>query len=195
MGRYKDAKVFAKNPPAKISKTLLERVKAAENSNSKSRTDTPNNVLLDSGNTTIAKKDIDFGVRRQQFTSEKILEDELALRIEAGIPVFGKPLTFYRGKGIYGRQCVLSNGRRPDLLAEDTEGNLYVIELKKDSGYDDAYEQTLDYLKWFDQNWRSQFNEIYGIICLNNPTPDLLDKVHKNNRIRVFEYQISYTEL
>ena len=195
MGRYKDAKVFAKNPPAKISKTLLERVKAAENSNSKSRTDTPNNVLLDSGNTTIAKKDIDFGVRRQQFTSEKILEDELALRIEAGIPVFGKQLTIYRRKGIYGRQYVLSNGRRPDLLAEDTEGNLYVIELKKDSGYDDAYEQTLDYLKWFDQNWRSQFNEIYGIICLNNPTPDLLDKVHKNNRIRVFEYQISYTEL
>lgn len=88
----------------------------------------------------------------------------------------------------------MSNGRRPDLLAEDSEGNLYVIELKKDSGYDDAYEQTVDYLKWFDENWSDKVKGIYGIICLNNPTKALLDKVHSNNRIRVFEYQISYTE-
>ena len=55
----------------------------------------------------------------------RILEDELMLRIESGIEVFGKQLKIYRRKGIFGRQYILSNGRRPDLLAEDFDGNLY----------------------------------------------------------------------
>ena len=195
MGRNKDAKAFVKNPPAKIQKALLDRVNTAENSNRRIKSDTSFEDISDSNHSATAQKDIDFGVKKQQFTSEKILEDELALRIESGIPVFGKQLKILRRTGIYGRQYILSNGRRPDLLAEDSENNLYVIELKKDSGYDDAYEQTTDYLEWFDQNWGNQFNAIYGIICLNNPTQELLNKVHKNKRIRVFEYQISYTEL
>jgi tetratricopeptide (TPR) repeat protein len=194
MGRYKDAKEFVQDPPSKIHKALLERVKSAENSNQRIKAKIPIDMFPGNDIPAIANKDIDFGVKKQQFTSEKILEDELTLRIESGLPVFGKHLKILRRKGVYGRQYVLSNGRRPDLLAEDTENNLYVIELKKDSGYDDAYEQTADYLEWFDQNWSTQFNSIYGIICLNNPTQDLLDKVHRNDRIRVFEYQISYTE-
>jgi len=191
--RYKDAKQFIKNSPVKIYKNLLDKVTAAPNSNAQIKND--KNIELLEDHHTICEKDINIGVKKQQFTSEKILEDELALRIESGIPVFGKKLKIYRRNGIYGRQYILSNGKRPDLLAEDDEGNLYVIELKKDSGYDDAYEQTVDYLNWFDANWGNSFNNIYGIICLNNPTSDLLNKIHKNKRVRVFEYQISYTEL
>lgn len=193
--RYKDAKQFAKNAPVKIYKNLLDRVFAAPNSNARIKNDENIELIELEEHQTLCEKDIDIGVKKQQFTSEKILEDELALRIESGIPVFGKKLKIYRRKGVYGRQYILSNGKRPDLIAEDDEGNLYVIELKKDSGYDDAYEQTVDYLNWFDNNWGNNFKNIYGIICLNNPTSDLLNKVHKNNRIRVFEYQISYTEL
>ena len=194
MGRFKDAKAFVKNPPAKIYKSLLERVHSADNTNKRIKADRGIDALTDAAAPAIAEKEINIGVKKQQFTSEKILEDELTLRIEAGIPVFGKQLKIYRRKGIYGRQYILSNGRRPDLLAEDAEGNLYVIELKKDSGYDDAYAQIVDYLEWFDQNWGNQVKAIFGIICLNNPTQELLDKVHSNNRVRVFEYQISYTE-
>lgn len=194
MGRFKDAKAFVKNPPAKIYKSLLDRVHSADNTNKRIKADRGIDALTDAAAPAIAEKEINIGVKKQQFTSEKILEDELTLRIEAGIPVFGKQLKIYRRKGIYGRQYILSNGRRPDLLAEDAEGNLYVIELKKDSGYDDAYAQIVDYLEWFDQNWGNQVKAIFGIICLNNPTQELLDKVHSSNRVRVFEYQISYTE-
>ena len=194
MKRFKDAKIFAKNPPHKINKSLLEKIKNSENTNKHISTDKPIIASeLDEVDASI-ESNVSIGVKKQQFTSEKILEDELMLRIESGIEVFGKQLKIYRRKGIFGRQYILSNGRRPDLLAEDTDGNLYVIELKKDSGYDDAYEQTVDYLKWFDENWKDKVKNIYGIICLNNPTRELLDKVHSNNRIRVFEYQISYTE-
>jgi tetratricopeptide (TPR) repeat protein len=194
MKRFKDAKAFVENPPHQIIKSLLEKVKNAPNTNQRISADKP---ILESTHEEAGpsvENNIDIGVKKQQFTSEKILEDELMLRIESGIEVFGKKLKIYRRKGIFGRQYILSNGRRLDLLAEDSEGNLYVIELKKDSGYDDAYEQTIDYLKWFDENWKDKEKNIYGIICLNNPTQVLLDKVHSNPRIRVFEYQISYTE-
>lgn len=194
MKRFKDAKEFVKNPPYKINKNLLEKVANAENTNKRISADKP---IVESAHEEIGatvESNVSIGIKKQQFTSEKILEDELMLRIESGIEVFGKQLKIYRRKGIFGRQYILSNGRRPDLLAEDCDGNLYVIELKKDSGYDDAYEQTVDYLKWFDENWKDKVKNIYGIICLNNPTQALLDKVHSNNRIRIFEYQISYTE-
>ena len=39
--------------------------------------------------------------------------------------------------------------RVSDITVEDAEGNLYIIELKKDSGYDNAYKQTVEYIEWF----------------------------------------------
>lgn len=194
LGRFKDAKDFVKSTPHKILKTLLDKVASAGNSNQRTKADRSVDITVENDVPAISKREIDLGIKKQQFTSEKILEDELALRIESGIPVFGKQMKIFRRKGIYGRQYILSNGRRPDLLAEDSDGNLYVIELKKDSGYDDAYAQTIDYLEWFDENWSDKVKDVFGIICLNDPTQELLDKVHSNNRVRVFEYQISYTE-
>lgn len=82
-----------------------------------------------------------------------------------------------------------------DLFCEDEAGNLYVIELKKDSGYDDAYKQTSDYLDWFAQSHKFKDKKVYGIICLNNPTADLISKVKSDDRMRLFEYQVSYTEI
>jgi len=81
---------------------------------------------------------IDLGPKRQRFSSERLLEEELTARIEAGIEVFGLQLKMYRREGKYGRQFIIPIGRL-DLLCEDEEGNLYIIELKKDSGYDDAF--------------------------------------------------------
>ena len=81
---------------------------------------------------------IDLGPKRQRFSSERLLEEELTARIEAGIEAFGVQLKMYRREGKYGRQFIIPIGRL-DLLCEDEEGNLYIIELKKDSGYDDAF--------------------------------------------------------
>ena len=68
-------------------------------------------------------------------------------------------------------------------------------ELKKDSGYGDAYVQTAQYLDWFEKAPISKGKRVYGIICLNSPTQTLISKVRNDQRMRLFEYQISYTEI
>lgn len=68
----------------------------------------------------------------------------------------------YKRKGEYGRQYIIPIGRL-DLLCEDSQGNLYIVELKKDSGYDDAYKQIAAYLDWFEKNlfeYQISYNEI-----------------------------------
>lgn len=108
--------------------------------------------------------------------------------------VFGMNLKEYKRKGEYGRQYIIPVGRL-DLLCEDNQGNLYVVELKKDSGYDDAYEQTVQYLKWFEKSEKFKGKKVYGIICWNNLTKELILRGNNDKRMRLFEYQISYTEL
>ena len=115
------------------------------------------------------------------------------MRIQTGRKVFGKQLHIYREKGAYGRQYILPTGKRLDLLCEDDVGDLYIIELKKDSGYDDPYEQTADYLTWFEKNWKKKVG-LHGIICVNDPTDDLVKKVHEDKRMQLFEYSIRYRE-
>ena len=194
LGRNKDAKKFINSGKFKVAKVIRDRVKKLDNHNARLKKDDavvePDIDDTDSTGNVI----IDIGVKRQQFSNEKLLEDELTARIESGMPVFGMNLKVYKCKGEYGRQYIIPVGRL-DLLCEDTAGNLYVVELKKDSGYDDAYEQTAQYLDWFEKSKKFKDKKVYGIICLNNPTKELISKVHKDKRMRLFEYQISYTEL
>lgn len=140
------------------------------------------------------ERQLEATAKHLQFSKEKLLEEELTARIESGMQVFGKHLKVYKRKGEYGRQYNIPVGRL-DLLCEDANGNLYVVELKKDSGYDDVYEQITQYLAWFEQSEKFKGKKVYGIICLNHPAQELLSKVHADKRIRIFEYQISYTEL
>ena len=82
-----------------------------------------------------------------------------------------------------------------DLLCEDESNDLWIIELKKDSGYDDPFEQTKTYIDWFEKNKAKKGQKVYGIICLNNPSRQLIKKVSSDPRIRLFEYNITYTEI
>lgn len=136
---------------------------------------------------------------KQQFSNEKILEDELVTRIESGNEVFGLKLKIYRRKGdFYGRQYPFSDGQknyRLDILCEDEHGNFYIIELKKDSGYGDAYQQIKTYVDYFEKNRAKSGKKVFGIICLNSPNEKVLSKVRADKRIRLFEYKISYAEL
>lgn len=193
LGRNADAKKFIKTGEVKVSKALKDRVAKLDNSNARLKKDVvPEPQDLDDEEST-EKVTLDIGVKRQQFSNEKLLEDELTARIENGMLVFGMNLKIYKRKGEYGRQYIIPVGRL-DLLCEDNAGNLYVVELKKDSGYDDAYQQTAEYLDWFEHSEKFKGKKIYGIICLNSPTRQLIDKVHADKRMRLFEYQISYTE-
>lgn len=192
-GRNKDAKAFVKKGQFKIAKALRDKVSKLDDSNARIKKDAAMEPVEQSES--VAFEAVDFGVKRQQFSSEKLLEDELTLRLEAGMPVFGMNLHIYNHKGdFYGRQYPFEMGRL-DLLCEDKNENLYIIELKKDSGYDDAYVQTAQYIDWFEKAPISQGKQVYGIICLNTPTPELVRKVRDDPRMKLFEYQISYTEI
>lgn len=196
MGRNKEARDFIDSGKYKVSKAIKDRAKKSDGINYK--TDNRYNAPLEDNDEQGEANEIstqkDFISKSEQFSSEKILEDELTARIESGQAVFGLDLKVWRRKGEYGRQYILPTGKRLDLLCEDNEGNIYIIELKKDSGYDDPYNQIVEYVDWFSNNKRFKGKNIYGIICLNAPTDKLLNKVHKDKRIRLFEYQISYTE-
>lgn len=193
LGRNKDAKTFIKSEKYKIDKNLKDKVKKLPDTNKRLKSNDPTVTVEEPEDESIALKPI-LSEKASQFSNEKILEDELTHRIESGVPVFGKHLKVYKRKGEYGRQYIIPIGRL-DLLCEDTDGELYIIELKKDSGYDDAYEQTANYLDWFKASAKFKGKKINGIICLNNPAPELVKKIHNDDRMRVFEYQILYTEL
>ena len=129
-----------------------------------------------------------------QFSSERLLEEELWNRLDQGKDIFGMHLKIYEGPKGYGRQFIIPVGRL-DLLAVDEDENYYVIELKKDSGYKDAYEQTVSYVKWIQKNMAKKSQKVYGIICLNQPTQELVDKVRNDKSMRLFEYHIHYQEI
>ena len=194
LGRNKDAKTFVKTGTYKISKDIKKRVDKLDNTNTRIKKENVQPDVEQVEDESSQENAVDLGIKRQQFSNEKLLEDELTARIESGVEVFGLKLKMYKRKGVYGRQFIIPIGRL-DLLCEDEDGNLYIIELKKDSGYDDAYKQIADYLEWFEKNAISKGKRVYGIICLNSPTKELVENVHKDKRMKLFEYQISYREL
>lgn len=129
-----------------------------------------------------------------EFSSEEILEDEIVSRLEKGMKTFGRKLKLYRRFGENGRQYTIPGGRI-DVLAEDDEGNIYIIELKKNSGYDDAYDDHLvKYFEWFDKHPITD-KKTYGIICLNNPTKELVEKVRKDDRVELFNYKVMFEKI
>lgn len=187
LGQADKAKAFVQESGYKVSKQLVDKIGRPQATKKQAvDTDTQDRA---SDTTTI-----NIGVKKHQFTSEKLLEDELVQRMEQGIPVFGLPLKVYQKRGVYGRQFILRTGRL-DILATDSDDNIYVIELKKDSGYDDAYAQTKTYIEWVEADIAKSGQHVYGLICLNAPTAELKRKVKKDPQMRLFEYSISYTEL
>ena len=97
-GRNKDAKAFIKKGEFRVAKELKDKVNKLDNTNARLKKDISVDEI-DEEETSVEIKNIDLGVKRQQFSSEKILEDELTARIESGIPVFGMRLKVYNRKG------------------------------------------------------------------------------------------------
>lgn len=198
LGKNQEAKEFVAAKKFKVNNNLIKQVEQRPSENTVVDS-APLADMDDDEETAEASSESGREPEKQQFSSEKILEDELVARIEAGYEVFGRKLKIYRRKGdFYGRQYPCSNGEkrwRLDILCEDEEGNVHIIELKKDSGYDDAYQQTKEYVDYFEKHRVTKGKKAYGIICLNSPTDDVMKKVRQDDRIRLFEYKISYDEM
>jgi hypothetical protein len=62
---------------------------------------------------------------------------------------------------VVGRQVITRYGKRVDLLALDTEGTVYVLELKKDRTPREVVAQALDYGYWVRQLDADALTEIY----------------------------------
>lgn len=193
LGKITEAKKFIEVPPIKLSKNLLDKVK-----NYKPQKKNPAHTVISLEDTEVAEmplKKYCSKAKQYQFSTEKALEEELIARLEKGDEVFGLPLHVYNHNGDrYGRQYPLSGLGILDILAEDDDGNFYVIELKKDSGYRDAYSQIRAYLDWFEHHKKKKGRKVYGIICLNNPDAALIKKVQADEQVRLFEYSVTYTE-
>lgn len=205
IGDLEKAKLFIDNPPCHIAKEMVERYEKKLNKTS-SHSPSQVNSQESAGDEEEDQENFDFATEEDQlavlknaksemqFSNEKLLEDELESRIVQGKTVFGKKLKIFRRPGAYGRQYIIPIGRL-DLLAEDDNGNLYVIELKKDSGYDDPYIQTSDYVNWFEEHLPEGIENVYGIICLNSPSKKCIEDVKNDSRIDLYEYAITYTKV
>ena len=191
IGEYNEAKKFAEDNNNIISKDLLNRSMQVRKGKSKPE------KFIDTSTDDVQMAQAPKGIsieKGMQFSSEKILEDELTHRIERGDICFGVPLSVYKQKGKYGRQYIMPVGR-VDILASDAEENLYVIELKKDSGYGDVYNQVNRYVMWIEKNIQKPGKKVYGIIVVNNPSDELVLQVRSNPQLRLYDYSIMYREI
>lgn len=87
----------------------------------------------------------------QPLDLESKLEDTLAEDLSILSP----------GLMLIGRQVATSFGKFIDLLAMDRDGNLVIIELKRDKTPRDVVAQTLDYASWVEGLSYDEISEIY----------------------------------
>jgi hypothetical protein len=91
-------------------------------------------------------------VHATQIKLEKKLEDI----IESDPSLLGGALM------ILGRQVKTDSGKLIDLLGIDAEGNVHILELKRDRTPRDVVAQTLDYGAWVDQLGQEEIRDIYA---------------------------------
>ncbi len=193
IGKVEEALAFAQANVGrgKVSNSIIQQAQNAIKR--KSSRQLPDTTPDEAG---IPKRVSDnLAVPKQQFSNERLLEEELVARIDRGIETFGLHLRIYERAGdFYGRQFPISGGRI-DILAVDEKNNLYAIELKKDSGYGDVCEQVEGYISWLRQNKAKGSQKVFGIVCMNNPSEDTISRIKRNSDIRLFEYSIGYREI
>ncbi|MGW9434959.1 endonuclease NucS domain-containing protein [Streptomyces sp. NPDC055607] len=98
------------------------------------------------------------------------LESRLEGLIEADPGILGTPLM------LIGRQVPTRHGKFVDLLGMDAEGNLHVLELKRDRTPRDVVAQVLDYGSWVQELSNEQVRDIYGTYARERNLPEELDE-------------------
>ena len=93
-------------------------------------------------------------VERSALANEKLLEDILA----TDIAVLGLPNQLL----VLGRQVVTEYAARVDLLCVDQDGNLYVVEIKKERTPREVVAQAIDYGYWVRDLGYDDVRDIYA---------------------------------
>lgn len=192
LGRGQAARELIAHSPCTVSADLRRKAEQAPAKDRPARTPPP-----EPEEETEQAPISDRGLQPAAFSSEKALENELLAQLEAGQQIFGFPLKVYeREDDFYGQQYHIDGGKGIiDLLCEDEEGDLYVVELKKDSAYNDVYAQTRHYVDWVQKNMLPKGKRAYGVIVLGSASPQLIEQVRGDPQIRLFAYQLHCTEL
>lgn len=104
-----------------------------------------------------------FRVSDQGLVESQRKALDLELRIEDWV---ARDLSLIGVDGIIiGRQVVTGHGKRIDLLAMDEEGNLIIVELKRDKSARDIVAQTLDYASWVCKLTTKEIHELAQAYC------------------------------
>lgn len=98
------------------------------------------------------------------------LESRLEELIEADPEILGRPLL------LIGRQVQTDHGKVVDLLGMDAEGNLHVLELKRDRTPREVVAQVLDYGSWVQELTNEQVREIYAAYARGRDLAQELDE-------------------
>lgn len=70
-----------------------------------------------------------------------------------------------------------------------------VYGLDRSDPYNLLYYAIIDLVSGKKENVAVKGQRVFGIICLNDPTKDLIEKVKADDQMRLFEYSISYSEI
>ncbi len=152
---------------------------------------TPTDSVIVNENKSIARK----FKKSNAFNQENILEELLHNRILRNEEVFQRSLKIYKDEFYYGKQLVMPNVGRLDLLAIDEKvKQLIVIELKKDESYNDAISQIKKYINWVRENIDYEGYHIKGVICLHNANTELVIKA-KKEKIEIQEYSFNFERI
>ncbi len=131
--------------------------------------------------------------KSKSIGQESMLEELIHNRIKRGEVVFQRKLKIYQDELYYGKQLIMPDVGRLDLLVIDTKTKeLIVVELKKDDSYNDVISQTLKYIKWIKENIGKKY-EVKGLICLHKASVDLLENAKEQN-IEIQEYNFDFTK-
>lgn len=130
---------------------------------------------------------------RSQHNSSFALEQDLQRYLAANLGVIEDGLTLYEEDGITGLEYPAGGRRRIDILAQDASGNLVVLELKVEKGYDKVVGQILRYVNWVRTHVAEPGQKVRGIIVCRNMTEDLRLACASIPDVALLEYTLSIT--
>ena len=108
--------------------------------------------------------------------------DLVEAQIRVGNDPFGKGMRFISRDGNF---CV---------KAEDENGDVYIIETKKKSKYQDMYQQIFADLRRENDSLKAQGkeNKVIVIVCSNDPSNLVKQAAQENRDIRIYRFFLEY---